>query len=107
MFAANDGQRWYVSVRDRGIGSDPTDADRIFQAFDRSHSREEYARTGIGLAIRRRVVERRDGAITVDGDGEPGEGATVAVTHPSSASVREPPAESERDATSEDGDANE
>ncbi|WP_436347355.1 PAS domain-containing protein [Natronorubrum sp. FCH18a] len=80
VFAEKDGQEWRISVRDRGIGIDPADTDRIFQVFDRLHSVEEYAGTGIGLALCQRIVERHDGDIRVAST--PDEGATFTVTLP-------------------------
>ena len=67
-----------VSIRDEGIGIDPAAQDRIFEVFQRLHSREEYSGTGIGLALCQRIVERHDGDIMVES--EPGEGATFTVT---------------------------
>ncbi|WP_440769954.1 PAS domain-containing protein [Natronorubrum sp. DTA28] len=90
VFAEKDGQEWRLSVRDRGIGIDPADTERIFQVFDRLHSVEEYAGTGIGLALCQRIVERHDGDIRVAST--PGEGATFTTTLP------EPP---DADATAE------
>ncbi|WP_255171072.1 sensor histidine kinase [Natrononativus amylolyticus] len=78
--AERRGSEWLLSVRDEGIGIDPQDSDRIFELFDRLHSRDEYAGTGIGLALCERIVERHGGTIWVDSDR--GEGATVFFTLP-------------------------
>ncbi|MFC7231493.1 PAS domain-containing protein [Saliphagus sp. GCM10025308] len=71
---------WEVSVRDEGIGIDPDDTDRIFEVFQRLHSQEEHAGTGIGLALCRRIVERHGG--TIRADSEPGVGTTFTFTLP-------------------------
>ncbi|MCU4971939.1 ATP-binding protein [Halobacteria archaeon AArc-m2/3/4] len=71
---------WTVSVRDDGLGIDPADQDRVFEVFERLHSRADHAGTGIGLALCQRIVERHGGEIRVDS--EPGEGATFSFTLP-------------------------
>ncbi|MDF9747626.1 sensor histidine kinase [Natrinema salsiterrestre] len=69
-----DGSDWIVSVSDEGIGIDPADEERIFEVFQRLHSHEEHAGTGIGLALCRRIVERHGGEIWHES--EQGDGAT-------------------------------
>ena len=59
---------WAVTVSDDGIGVDPAQRERIFRMFERLHARERYQGTGIGLAICKRIVERRGGAIWVEDD---------------------------------------
>ncbi|MFD1562390.1 PAS domain S-box protein [Haloarchaeobius amylolyticus] len=78
--AERTGDEWTISVHDEGIGLDPDDSERVFDVFQRLHTREEHAGTGIGLALCRRIVERHDGEIWIDS--EPGEGTTVSFTLP-------------------------
>ncbi|MCU4742513.1 PAS domain S-box protein [Natronoglomus mannanivorans] len=78
--ADRDGDTWLVSVRDEGIGIDPDDRERVFEVFQRLHTHDEHAGTGIGLALCKRIVERHGGEIRVDS--EPGEGSTFSVVLP-------------------------
>jgi signal transduction histidine kinase len=71
---------WQIIVEDNGIGFDEIYLDRIFNVFQRLHSRSEYEGTGVGLAICRKIVERHGGSLTAES--KPGRGATFTVTLP-------------------------
>lgn len=68
-----------LSFKDNGIGFPQSDADRIFQIFQRLHGRK-YPGTGVGLSIVKKVIENHHGYITARG--EKGKGATFLVLIP-------------------------
>jgi PAS domain S-box-containing protein len=78
--ATLEGDEAVVSVADEGIGIDPDHQDRVFEVFQRLHSREDHEGTGIGLALCERIVERHGGDLWVDS--ERGEGSTFYFTLP-------------------------
>ncbi len=53
-------------VEDNGIGFEPQYAERIFQPFQRLHSRDAYEGNGIGLSICRKILETNGGTIRAE-----------------------------------------
>jgi light-regulated signal transduction histidine kinase (bacteriophytochrome) len=67
-------------VTDNGIGMEADQTDDIFEVFQRLHTRDEFAGTGIGLSICRKIVDRHGGSIDVTST--PGDGSTFTITLP-------------------------
>lgn len=74
-------QYYRIEVADNGVGFDTKYLNRIFQVFQRLHGKNEFAGTGIGLAICEKVVTNHGGAITATS--QPGQGATFIIYLPS------------------------
>lgn len=80
LSAKREADHWVLGVSDNGIGMKSEYAERIFQPFQRLHSRSEYEGTGIGLSICKKTVDRHSGEIWVES--EVGEGAKFLFTIP-------------------------
>lgn len=70
--AERDDDEWVFTIRDDGIGIPQDRSDRIFQPFQRLTTEGSPERTGIGLAVVRRAVERHGGRVEAEADPEGG-----------------------------------
>lgn len=57
---------WTLVVQDNGIGFDSKYTDKLFHPFQRLHQRHEYAGSGIGMAIVKKILDRHNASVKVE-----------------------------------------
>ncbi|PKP07012.1 MAG: chemotaxis protein CheR [Bacteroidetes bacterium HGW-Bacteroidetes-5] len=72
----------HISIIDNGIGFENEYSTKIFEVFQKLHSKDEYKGSGIGLAIVKKIVDNHKGLITATG--ELNKGATFNIYIPTS-----------------------
>ena len=74
------GREWVLQYSDNGIGFRPDQSEKIFDVFQRLHTREKFEGTGVGLAIVKRIVDTHHGHVRAFG--EEGAGARFEIVLP-------------------------
>ena len=69
-----------LSFTDNGIGFDEKYSQQIFKLFQRLHGKNDYAGTGIGLSICKKITEQHSGSISANS--VLGKGATFNIILP-------------------------
>ena len=69
-----------IDIRDNGIGIEEAFKERIFTAFERLHSKDQYEGSGLGLSLCRKIISRHGGSISASGVS--GEGSVFTVVLP-------------------------
>jgi PAS domain S-box-containing protein len=75
--AQRSGPDWVIKIHDNGIGIPKEHHQRVFGLFTRLHT-HDVPGAGIGLAVCKKIIEERGGAIWVES--EPGAGSTFCFT---------------------------
>ncbi len=74
-------------IKDNGVGFDTRYAHKVFGVFQRLHRKEEFAGTGVGLAIVHRIVTKNKGKVWVES--VPNQGTKFSFTLPAKSIVKQ------------------
>ncbi|WP_194139510.1 PAS domain S-box protein [Flavobacterium hungaricum] len=82
LSATSDADFFKIEISDNGIGFPQQHAEQIFNIFKRLHGSDQFAGTGIGLAMCRKILQNHSGMITAVS--EEGLGTTFTMIMPKS-----------------------
>ncbi len=75
---SNDMKKYYkITVADNGIGFPEEHSKKIFEVFQKVHSKRAFAGSGVGLAVVKRIMENHGGIITAEGKPDAGAAFTL------------------------------
>jgi signal transduction histidine kinase len=80
VIVERNGEEARLTVRDRGIGIDAADQQRIFDRFERAVASQRAGGFGLGLWITKQIVDAHGGSIRVEST--PGSGSAFLVELP-------------------------
>ena len=80
VLTKNDIDYVEITIKDNGIGLESAFVERIFNAFERLHSKDQYEGNGLGLSLCKKIAKRHNGTITAKGEKD--NGAEFIVTLP-------------------------
>jgi signal transduction histidine kinase len=66
--AVQEANGWRFCIADHGVGIDPHDRERVFDAFQRLHNESAFEGSGLGLAICSEIVGQHSGRIWVESE---------------------------------------
>ncbi|MFM2307599.1 MAG: hypothetical protein RLZZ367_2268, partial [Bacteroidota bacterium] len=74
-----------IIITDNGIGIPETSRDKVFQIFHRIQTEKQYAGSGVGLTICKKIIESMNGRIYIEDN--PSGGTTFRIVLPASLMV--------------------
>lgn len=55
----------YITIEDNGVGFDMKYSEKLFNVFERLHTKEDFEGSGVGLSIIKKIMERHNGYVEI------------------------------------------